>query len=73
MEQNFSTIIEDVRHERSFVLLLSIVEPSILKQAIFTNHEIYIIKDNSLQKLHRQRILKELIAMDLLEKQFSDY
>ena len=30
MEQYFNTIFEDVRHERSLILLLSLVEPDIL-------------------------------------------
>ena len=72
MEAYFNTIFEDFRHERSLILLLSWVEPTILKQSKFTDHEIEIIKNLGLEKLHRQRILKEHIAMDLLEKQFSD-
>ena len=72
MEAYFNNIFEDVRHERSLILLLSLVEPSILKQAKFTDHEVNIIKDLALQKLHRQRNLEEKIALDLLEKQFSD-
>ena len=72
MEAHFATIFEDVRYERSPILLLSLVEPSILKQSKFTDHEIEIIINLSLEKLNRQRILKEHIAMDLLEKQFSD-
>ena len=72
MEAYFNTIFEDVRHERSLILLLSLVEPSILKQSKCTDNEIEIIKNLALEKLHRQRILKEHIAMDLLEKQFSD-
>ena len=72
METYFNTIIEDVRHERSVILLLSLVEPSILKQRKFTDHEIEIIKILALEKLHRQRVLKEHIAMDLLEKQIDD-
>ena len=72
MESYFATMFEDVRHERSLILLLSSVEPSILKQSKFTDNEIEIIKNLALEKLHRQRILKEHIAMDLLEKQFSD-
>ena len=72
MEAYFNTIFEDVRHERSLILLLSLVEPSMLKQAKFTEHEIDIIKDLAVQKLHRQRNLKEIVALDLLEKQFSD-
>ena len=72
MESYFKTIFEDFRHERSLILLLSLVEPSILKQGEFTDHEIEIIKNLALEKLHRQRILKEHIAMDLLEKQIDD-
>ena len=72
MEAYFNTIFEDVRHERSLILLLSLVEPDNLKQSKFTDHEIDIIKNIALEKLHRQRNLKEIIALDLLEKQFSD-
>ena len=72
MEQYFNTIFEDIRHERSLILLLSLVEPDILKQSKFLDHEIEIIKNIALEKLHRQRNLKEFIALELLEKQFSD-
>ena len=72
METYFSTIFEDVRHERSLILLLRLVEPSILKQVTFTDHENDIIKDIALQKLQRQRDLKEIIASDLLERQIDD-
>ena len=72
MDVCFNTIVEYIRHERSLILLLSLVEPSILKQSKFTDHEIEIIKNLALEKLHRQRMLKEHIAMDLLEKQFSE-
>ena len=63
---------EDVRHERSLILLLSLTDPVILRQSKFTDDEVNFIKNLALEKLHRQRILKEHIAMDLLEKQFSD-
>ena len=72
MESYFATMFEDVRHERSLILLLSLMDPDILKQSKFTDNEIEIIKNLALEKLHRQRILKEVVAMDLLEKQFSD-
>ena len=72
MESYFNTIFEDVRHERSLILKLSLVEPIILKQSKFTDQEIDIIRNISLEKIHRQRILKEYIAMDMIEKQFSD-
>ena len=71
MEAYFATMFEDVRHERSLILLLSLTDPDILKQSKFTDAEIEIIKNLALEKLHRQRILKEHIAMNLLEKQFS--
>ena len=70
MEAYFSNFFEDVRHEQSLILLLSLVEPDILKQSKFTDDEIEIIKNLALEKLHRRRILKEHVAMDLLEKQF---
>ena len=72
MEQYFNTIFEDIRYERNLILLLSLVEPDILKQSKFIDHEIDIIKHIALEKLHRQRNLKEIIALDLLEKQFSN-
>ena len=43
-----------------------------MKQSKFTDHERENIKNLALEKLHRQTDLKEHIAMDLLEKQFSD-
>ena len=67
MEQYFSNLFEDIRYERS-ILLLSLVEPDVFKQSKFTDHEINIRKDIALDKIHRQRILKEIVAMDLLEK-----
>ena len=71
MEEYFATIFEDVRHEQSPLLLLSLVEPDILKRSKFTDHEIDIIKNFALEKLHGQRFLKETVALDLLEKQFE--
>ena len=72
MEAYFNTIFEDIRHERNLILLLSLIEPGILRQSKFTDHEIEIIKNIALEKLHRQRILKEYHAMSLLEKQIDD-
>ena len=67
MEQNFATIFEDVRHERSFLLLLSLTDSDMLKQSKFTDDEINIIKNPTLEKLHRQRILKDYHGVSLLE------
>ena len=68
MEAYFTTLFDDVRHERSLILLLSLTDPDILKQSKFTDDEIEIIKNLALEKLHRQRILKEYHAVSL----FSD-
>ena len=72
MEAYFKTIFEDIRYERGLILLLSIVEPDILKQSKFTDHEVGIIKDIALEKIFRQKNLKEIFALEFLEKQFSD-
>ena len=45
MDQYFNTILEDIRYERSLLLLLSLVEPSILSQSKITDDEIEIIKN----------------------------
>ena len=68
MEAYFTTLFDDVRHERSLILLLSLTDPDILRQSKFTDDEIEIIKNLALEKLHRQRILKEYHAVSL----FSD-
>ena len=68
MEQYFSNLFDDIRHERSLILILSLTDPDILKQSKFTDDEIIIIKNLALEKLHRQRILKEYHAVSL----FSD-
>ena len=72
MEAFFATMFEDVRHERSLISILSLTDSDILKQLIFTDDEMNIIKTLALEKLHRQRILKEYVVSSLLEDQFSN-
>ena len=67
MESYFNTIFEDVRHERSLILLLSLAHPDTLKQYKFTDGEKIIRESLALEKLHRQIILKEYNAVSLLE------
>ena len=67
MEQYFATIFEDVRHERSIKIILSPTDPDILTQSKYTDDEINIIKNIALEKIHRQRILKEYHAVSFLE------
>ena len=71
MEAYFNTIFEDIRYERCLILLLSLVEPDKLKQSKFTDDEIKVIRNIFLRKVHRQRNLKEIAALDLLEEQSS--
>ena len=59
MENYFISLFEDVRHERSLILLLSLTDEGILKQSGFTINEIKIIKNIALEKIHRQKMLKE--------------
>ena len=72
MEQYFTTMFEDVRHDRSLILLLSLSDSDILKKSKFTHYEINTTKNLAPGKLHRQRILKEYVASSLLEEQFSN-
>ena len=72
MEAYFSNLFEDVRYGRSLILLLSLVEPDIKKPPKFIDNEVGIIKNIALEKIFRQRNLKEYVAMDMLEKQFPD-
>ena len=70
MEQNFAKMFEDVRHERSLILLLSLTDQDILKQSEFKDYEINIIKNSAFEKLHRQKCSKEIFALQLLEQYF---
>ena len=72
MEAYFSNLFEKIYYERSITLLLSLTEPDILRQSKFTDQEFAILKNIALEKLHRQRNLKEIDALDLLENQFSE-
>ena len=64
MEGYFSTMFEDVRQERSLILLLSLTDPDILKQSTFTDDEINIIKNLALE-ITQTKNIKMVIAMDL--------
>ena len=52
MKEYFATMFEDVRHERSLILLLSLTDPDLIEQSKFTDDEINIIKSLALEKLH---------------------
>ena len=67
MEAYFATKYDDIRHERTFSLLLSTTDPDILKQNKFTDYEINIIKILALEELHRQKCSKEYFAVQSKE------
>ena len=52
MEPYLATMNEDVRHERSLILLLSLTDLDIIKQSENTVYELNIIKNLALEKLH---------------------
>ena len=67
MEAYFSNLFEDVRHERSLILLLALTDPDILKQSNFTDDEVNVIKNLALEELHRQKCLNYYFSLHLLE------
>ena len=67
MENYFISFFEDVRHERSLILLLSLTDEGILKQSGFTINEIKIMKNIALENFHRQKMVKENYALQLSE------
>ena len=70
MESYFSKLFKDVRHERSLIIILSLTYPDILKHSKLTDDDINIIKNLAPEKLHRQKILKEYVAISILEEYF---
>ena len=66
MEDYFCILFEDIRHEKSLSLILSLTDSKILKQSNITV-EVNIIINFALEKLHRQKCLKEHFALQLLE------
>ena len=63
MESYFKTLFEDGRHENLLIIILSIINSE-----VFPNHEVNVIKNLAVEKIHRQIILKEYVALHLLEK-----
>ena len=61
MEAYFISIFENVRYERALVLLLSLVEPDIIKQSKFTDNEVSIKKILLSRKYSVSEILKSIL------------
>ena len=66
MEAYFSSLFEDIPYEWSLIPLLNLTDSSFLKQSKITDD----IKNLALEKLKRQRILKEDVAVSLGEQHF---
>ena len=73
MENYFIKLFDNIHYERSLLLILSLTDSNILIQSGLTNDQINIINNIALQKVKRQVDLKQYVALDLLEKQFSKY
>ena len=56
MEAYFSNLFEDIRFERTLILLLSLTDPDILKQKKFTDDETNRIKDLAVEILHAKNV-----------------
>ena len=67
MENYFINLFDNIHYERSLIILLSLTDPDKLRQTKFTDDEISILKNLALEKLYRQRMLKEYHAVSLLE------
>ena len=67
MENYFANLFEDIRYERSLILLLSLTDSNILTQYGYKEDEINIIKNIALEKIHRQKQLKDYIRANLIE------
>ena len=67
MQQYFPTMFEDLKHERSLILLLSLTDPDLVKPSKLTDIELNIIKKLALEKLPRKISLKDYFALHLLE------
>ena len=66
-EAYLATMLEGVKHEMSLIYLISLTNLGILKQSDFTEDEINMVKSFALEKLFRQRILKEYVAVSFIE------
>ena len=51
----------------------SVTDPDKLKQSKFTDHGINFLKIFAAKKVHRQKMLKEYVAADLLQKKSIFY
>ena len=62
MEAYFSIMFEDARQEKNLYSLSSLTDPDILKRSKFTDHEVNIVKNLALEKLHRPKMFRRILC-----------
>ena len=67
MKSYSSNLFKDIRYESSLIFFLSLTDPDILRHSKVTDDELNVIKTLALEKIYRQRILKEYFAVSILE------
>ena len=67
MEAYFDAAFEDVRHERSLILLLSLTDRDLSKKNKYTDPELNIIANLDLECLNRVRKITQYFAIQLIE------
>ena len=67
MDKYYNLLYDNIFYERQLLLLLSITNPEYLKVKGYTQEDINIIKDIADSKIHRQKLLKEYFARELIE------
>ena len=66
MEKYYELLYDNIFYERQLVLLLAITDPGYLKVKGYTDSDVKMIKDIADSKIHRQKLLKEYFASQLL-------
>ena len=68
METYFSNLFEDIRYERSLILLLSLTNPDDLKQSKFTDDEINKAKNSCFRKITQTENVRRIFCFTVIGK-----
>ena len=66
MGEFFATMFEVVRQEQSLIKVLSLTDPDLMKRSKLTDLEKNIVNNLALEKTHRQRRIREYIALRII-------
>ena len=72
MDRNFESIFQDVRHERTLILILAIIEPQILLDAKFSQSDVNKMTTIAKEKILRRKMLVIFIYITNLFLNFSN-